>query len=129
MSRAPIYLETSPTVPVSIEVPLEPTLCDDATQPVFPSSRRRQIPPLSGKALEVLGHAIEYLADEYVLHAGSLPSLHSEDPQIRAIQLLMAASRTVYWSCPVAPTLRERVTRVLWRTMGAGQLPRHSEHN
>jgi hypothetical protein len=92
-----------------------PKLCYSATQPVLPSRQLRRIPPLSGMALEVLGHAIEYLADEYVLHAGMLPAVHVEDPQIRAIQVLMAASRSVYGECPLVPTLRERLSRLLSR--------------
>jgi hypothetical protein len=125
MTRAPIYLETSPKAAVSTEqAALQPTLVDGVTQPVLPPRRRRQISPLSGRALEVLGHAIEYLADEYALHAGNLPLLNAEDPQLHAIQLLMAASRSVYWACPLAPTLRERVSRLLSRGLYALQLQR-----
>ncbi len=35
--------------------------------------RRRRISPQAGHALEILGHAIEYLADEYVHQAGPCP--------------------------------------------------------
>jgi hypothetical protein len=72
-------------------------------------SARRRITPSAGFALERLGHAIEYLADEYVHAAGSLPSLHSVDPRVQAMQLLMAANRQVYYSCPVLPSLYQRV--------------------
>jgi hypothetical protein len=72
---------------------------------------RRRITPEAGFALEALGHAIEYLADEYAHAAGSLPSLHSTDPRVTAIQLLMAANREVYYSCPVVPSFIERVMR------------------
>ena len=125
MTRAPIYLETSPKAAVSAEqIAIQPTLVDGVTRPVLPSKRRRQVPPVSGKALEVLGHAIEYLADEYALHGGRLPLLDAEDPQLRAIQLLMAASRSVYCACPLAPTLRERVSRLLSRGLYVLQLRR-----
>jgi hypothetical protein len=121
MTGAPICLETSPKAAVSTEqAALQPTLVDGVTQPVLPPRRRRQISPLSGRALEVLGHAIEYLVDEYALHAGNLPLLNAEDPQLHAIQLLMAANRSVYW----APTLRERVSRLLSRGRYALQLHR-----
>ena len=72
-------------------------------------SVRRRTTAEAGFALEILGHAIEYLADEYVHHAGLLPSIHSGDPRVEAIQLLMAANRQVYFACPLAPSLYERV--------------------
>ena len=88
MTRALICLETSSKVAVSTEqVALQATLVGDVTQPLLPPRRRRQLPPLSSRALEVLGHAIEYLADEYALHAGNLPLLDAEDPQLHRIQL------------------------------------------
>lgn len=67
--------------------------------------RRRRIDRETGRALEILGHAIEYLADEYA-HRGE--SLAAEDGQVQAIQLLMARNREIYLACPVTPTLRER---------------------
>ncbi len=73
-----------------------------------PAQVRRRIPPVSGRALEVLGHAVEYLADEYVLASGALPSIHTRDPQVEAMQLLMQANRAVYFECPVIPPLRVR---------------------
>jgi hypothetical protein len=125
MTRAPVCLETSPKVAVSTEqVALQATLVGDVAQPVLPPRRRRLLSPSSSRALEVLGHAIEYLADEYALHAGNLPLLDAEDPQLHGIQLLMAASRSVYWDCPLAPTLREHVSRLLSRCMHALQLVR-----
>jgi|ERR1700730_9989691 hypothetical protein len=128
MTRAPIHLETSPRVAASTErVALRPTLSDNATHPVLPSGRHRQISPPSGKALELLGHAIEYLTDEYVLHAGSIPSLYVGDPQVRAIGILMAASRSVYFDCPLAPTLLERLSGLLSRAMHSLQLPKHNQ--
>jgi hypothetical protein len=72
-------------------------------------SVRRRTTPEAGFALEILGHAIEYLADEYVHEAGLLPSIHSGDPRVEAIQLLMAANRQVYFACPLAPSLYQRV--------------------
>jgi hypothetical protein len=72
---------------------------------------RRHIAPQAGFALEALGHAIEYLADEYVHAAGSIPSIHSSDPRLQAIQMLMAANREVYYSCPVLPSFWQRLRR------------------
>jgi hypothetical protein len=66
---------------------------------------RRQITPRAGHALEILGHAIEYLTDEMV-HEGLSSSGNSE--QVKAIQLLMALNRQVYFECPEIPTFSER---------------------
>jgi hypothetical protein len=68
--------------------------------------RPRRISPQSGKALEKLGHAIEYLADEVAHHGGSLSGA---DPRIQAIQMLMALNRRIYFECPIVPTVGERV--------------------
>ena len=78
-------------------------------------SVRRRITPSDGFALQVLGHAIEYLADEYVAEAGSIPSMTANDPRVEAMQLLMAANRRVYLSCSVIPSFGERLRRTLLR--------------
>jgi len=88
---------------------IRPALRLNSAPQATPANRRRQISPQSGRALEVLGHAIEYLVDEYALQVGTLGSLHAEDPQVQSIQMLMAANRSVYFGCPVAPTLRDRL--------------------
>jgi hypothetical protein len=76
-------------------------------------SGRRRITPVAGFALEILGHAIEYLADEYA-HEGSLvPRTDSGcvDPQVAAMQILMAANRHVYFECPVVTPFHRRILR------------------
>ena len=67
---------------------------------------RRRISAQAGRALEILGHAIDYLADEYVHEGGSF-SAH--DGQVEAVQLLMAVNRQIYLDCPVRPTMADRV--------------------
>lgn len=76
------------------------------------SKRPRRISPEAGHALEILGHAIEYLSDEYV-HSGG--ALTDRDPQVQAVQLLMAINRQVYYSCPEIPSLRDRFYTFLHR--------------
>jgi hypothetical protein len=66
---------------------------------------RRRISPQAGRALEILGHAIEYLSDEFV-HEGGVFS--ASDPRLEAIQLLMRVNRQIYLGCPAVPTLAER---------------------
>ena len=68
-------------------------------------SRRRHITPQAGRALEILGHAIEYLTDEFVHRGGSFTA---DNEQLQAVQLLMALNRQVYYECPEAPTFGER---------------------
>lgn len=72
---------------------------------------RRYIPAESGRAIEVLGHAIEYLSDEYALTVAQLGQIDGDDPQIEAIHLLMSANREVYYSCPVVEPMLRRLGR------------------
>ena len=69
------------------------------------TSRLRHIDRKAGQGLEVLGHAIEYLMDEYLQGGGKLKM---DDAELEAVELLMARNREIYISCPVVPTLRER---------------------
>ncbi|HEU5351259.1 MAG TPA: hypothetical protein VFU55_06650 [Terracidiphilus sp.] len=75
--------------------------------------KRRRIDREAGRALEMLSHAIEYLADEYAHDGGSLSG---NDGAVEAIQLLMARNREVYFACPVVPTLWERIRGTLKRS-------------
>jgi hypothetical protein len=68
--------------------------------------RRRRISPEVGRALEMLGHAIEYLADEYVYEGGQF---NIADPRVQAAVMLMERNREIYFSCPEVPSLGERL--------------------
>lgn len=72
--------------------------------------RRRRITPQAGRALEILGHAIEYLTDEYVQQrlTDSAP-----DGQLDAVRMLMTINRKIYFDCPEVPTLAERARAIL----------------
>lgn len=83
-----------------------PTLTGELGCTQVRAYRRRHISPEAGHALEILGHAIEYLADEYVHEAGSICA---HDPRVEAVQLLMARNREVYFACPEEPSLVRRV--------------------
>jgi hypothetical protein len=72
--------------------------------------RRRHISQQAGRALEILGHAIEYLTDEFI-HQGV--SLSAKNEQLEAVQLLMALNRQVYFECPEVPTFGERCRALL----------------
>jgi hypothetical protein len=73
--------------------------------------RRRHLTQQAGRALEILGHAIEYLADEFVERGCSFSA---DKGQLDALQLLMALNRQVYFECPEVPSMGERF-RVLLR--------------
>jgi hypothetical protein len=81
--------------------------------PVLGSSRPRRISPEAGHALEKLGHAIEYLSDEFVHNGGDL---RQHDPQVEAVQMLIALNREVYFSCPEIPSLGDKLRSILHRT-------------
>ena len=74
------------------------------------SSRRRRITPRAGHALEILGHAIEYLTDEYVHQGGDMSPRNG---QLEAVQLLMARNRQVYYECPEVVTVGARLRSML----------------
>jgi hypothetical protein len=80
-------------------------------------SASRRILPEAGFALELLGHAIEYLADEYMHETAMLPSIYSADPRMEAMRLLMAANRDVYYACPLKEPLYHRVRERVRRWM------------
>jgi hypothetical protein len=73
-------------------------------------ARRRRISREAGHALETLGHAIEYLSDEFI-HSGGALTAH--DGQVEAVQLLMGINRQIYFECPVVPSLGERCRALL----------------
>jgi len=101
MKRTADCEEIAPLVPIS-----------GTASPAVPQAptRRRRITPEAGHALEVLGHAIEYLTDEFVNEGGSVSARH---PQLEAVQLLMALNRQVYFACPELPSLAERCRSLL----------------
>ena len=72
--------------------------------------RRRRIGPEAGHALEKLGHAIEYLTDEFVFHGKDIAPRNA---QLEAVQLLMRINRQIYFACPEIPSLRDRLRSIL----------------
>ena len=60
----------------------------------------------SRRALKTLGHAIEYLTDEFLIEFRLPPS--ERKARLDAIALLMAMNRQVYFECPQTPSLRHR---------------------
>ena len=71
--------------------------------------RQRRVSPEAGRALEILGHAIEYLTDEYIYRGGSFSA---GDSEVEAIQTLMVVNRQNYFGCPEMPSMANR-----WRSL------------
>ena len=55
--------------------------------------QRGRISREAAKALEILGHAIDYLMNEFLAAGGSF---RGNEPQLEAIRLLMAVNRQIY---------------------------------
>ena len=81
-----------------------------ATMAGLQPKRRRRITPQAGHALEILGHAIEYLTDEFVHRGGEMRAGNS---QLEAVQMLMARNREIYYECPVMVTVGDRLRAML----------------
>jgi len=63
-----------------------------------PTVARRHFTREHGRGLEVLSHAIEYLADEYAADGKPKGPLGNADPRVEAIQVLKALNRAIYYS-------------------------------
>jgi hypothetical protein len=72
---------------------------------------RRRLSPESGHALEILGHAIEYLTDEYAADPVEKGPQGNGDPRIEAIRILKALNRAVYFSGEEIQPAFQRVRR------------------
>lgn len=74
----------------------------------------RRVSPQAGRAIEMLGHAIEYLADEFALECRVREADGArKHGHVQAIELLMARNREIYRSCPVVPSMAERLRGLL----------------
>lgn len=71
---------------------------------------RRTISQTHGRALEILGHAIEYLEDEL-----SEEGFRAFDKiaSVQAIEILKARNREIYFSCPITPLMTDRLMAIL----------------
>jgi hypothetical protein len=84
-----------------------------ATQQLLPHTvpDRRRSSPQQGRALEALGHAIEYLVD------ARLNDLNDSPGDAAAIHLLMVCSRAVFAECEVIRPLHQRIQQALNRRL------------
>src|ERR1700761_1680436 len=85
----------------------EPIAVAPAPVPVV----RRRLSPEDAKGLEILGHAIEYLADEYAVDPANKGPLGNADPRVQAIQTLKSLNRALYFSGAEVQPVWQRVRR------------------
>lgn len=71
--------------------------------PLRPDPVRRQPAPLQGRALSVLGHAIEYLIDSRIGEGGT------DRNDNEAVRVMMACSRAVFEECALRKPMTVRV--------------------
>ncbi len=69
-----------------------------------PVAVRRRPNQLQGQALEILGHAIEYLVDSRMVNASGNRIEYNRD----AVELLSRSSREIFDGCAVVVPLSER---------------------
>jgi hypothetical protein len=77
--------------------------------PTSPALARRRVSARAAQGIELLRHAIQYLASE-AIRDSIPPALQRE--RMQALKLLMDLNREVYFECPVAPTFAERCRRL-----------------
>lgn len=65
-----------------------------------------------GRALEALGHAVEYLVDSRMFLAGQTDAKADQE----ALRVLMRLSRDVFMECPEVVTLWTKVERLCRRS-------------
>jgi hypothetical protein len=87
----------------------QPSFAEPSPQDRLTATRgsvRRRITPEAGRGLEKLGHALEYLTDEFV-HDGC--NFRQDRGRLEAIQLLASLNRQIYLACAVEPSFLDRV--------------------
>jgi|SRR5580658_7084056 hypothetical protein len=84
--------------------------CAWGDPPSSPRARSKHISLRAARAIRILRHAIEYLADEFFRDAVP-PSGQKE--RLQAVRLLMSLNREVYNECPEVSALAERFEWVL----------------
>jgi hypothetical protein len=80
---------------------------------------RRRITPEAGRGLEILGHALDYLTDEFALEGCRF---REDCGRLQAIELLTSLNRQIYFACDVQPTFRERAQGLFRRLFGLAYL-------
>lgn len=86
---------------------LPPASYSEKTAPPKLQLVRRRGDREQGRALEALGHAVEYLVDSRMFLIGE----SNREADAEAVQILMRASRSVFESCPEVVPVGRRFRR------------------
>ncbi len=73
--------------------------------PVVDECQPRHIPYKAAQALEILGHAIEYLSEAGGYEEATVPE---ERAHLEAVQILMSLNHSIYFACPPVGSFRVR---------------------
>lgn len=82
----------------------------------FPNRRMiRGMTPEQGRAIETIGHAVDYLKDCYLTEGPDEEVLDFRGPEIDAVGILITAQRQILRSLPLTEPLTLRLWHVLLR--------------
>ncbi len=78
------------------------------------TGKRRVMTREQGRALETIGHAVDYLQDIYLHHGPDQEILRSDSPAMEAVRILVATRRELLNSLPLRETFSQRIRNVLF---------------
>lgn len=115
--------EQHPSVPhTGVKVPLQwrpPARPTSAGQEIesFAAARgmRRVLTREHGCALEMIGHAVDYLNDCYINEGPDHEVLDFNSPSMEAVRILISAQGQILRSLPLTEPFSVRIWNALWR--------------
>lgn len=76
---------------------------------------RRSITREHGRALEMIGHAVDYLNDCFLNEGADDEIINAARPYTEALQILISAHSELLWSLPVSETVTTRLLNFMFR--------------
>jgi hypothetical protein len=77
--------------------------------------KRRVLSREQGRALETIGHAVDYLTDSYIHEGTDHGLINFRGPGMDAVHILVGAQRHIHTSLPFVEPFRLRLWQVLLR--------------
>lgn len=87
------------------------------------NGRRRIISREQGRAMEMLGHAADYLSDSYLHEGSDNEMLHFRGPVSEAVHVLVSAQRQILFSLPLVESRSQRFFKALFQRKSAPVVP------
>lgn len=106
--RQPARRSSTPSAQQSV-LPWNP-----AASPAVVTGKRRIMTREQGRALETIGHAVDYLQDIYLHNGPDQEILGSDSPAMEAVRILVATRRELLNSLPLRETFSQRTRNVLF---------------